>query len=145
MTDSTGTDVAPETSPATVKWLWLVAAVLVWPAVVQFVAAVVALMFVIPWLTGLGDALVLTAVAYALCRVARSLGAPPTLWVSVAIGSVPLLVLAVFAGLLLFADADMPLLDAITAIVGALATVLGSTVGAIVGCRLPRNAAHQGT
>lgn len=90
----------PTSGASTTKWLWLLVFLIGWPVAFQvtsFVAAIVATVGV-PRVGELALAAVaLTAAAWSLARFAFSRGAPSTIWVSVAIGSLPYALIALVA------------------------------------------------
>jgi len=126
------------TSLRVVAWLWLIAALFVWPAAFQTIVNVVPLVLPVEPSTpsvSIADALAVTAASYLLCKAARSLGAPRTLWIAVAVSSVPAVAVLAVAAWFYIGDGGTAAATRAVIVVGVVGCALGPIVAAWLASR----------
>lgn len=88
------------TDARTANWLWFVAVLFAWPVAIQLVGLLSAVFesIGVPRLGSIGlDVVVLMLVAWASARLVFVHGAPPLIWLSMLMGSLPYAALALVA------------------------------------------------
>ena len=135
-------------SGKTAKWLWLAAFFFGWPILFRVVYLLVAVFMVLLSdrfvYTLVTNGIVMTALAWLVSRLTLDRGAPKSIWIPVAISSIPMVVITVRETILAVANGSVLVPGAPLAIAGLALMAIGPAVAIFSESRRPRIAAVDG-